>query len=113
MQAVIEKYPANPTEYLLPIIAKPNISKRSAYKNGSYNVNRHLKKIAGLCGLTIPLTMYVARHSWASAAKAKGIPLNVISEGLGHDSETTTRIYLSSLDNTEIDKANSIIISSI
>lgn len=113
MQAIIDKYPVNPTEYLLPIITKLNISKRSAYKNGSYNVNRNLKKVAELCGITIPLTMYVARHSWASAAKVKGIPLNIISEGLGHDSEATTQIYLSSLDNTEIDRANSIIISSI
>ena len=45
-----------------------------------------------------PLTMYVARHSWASAAKAKNIPLSVISEGMGHDSEATTQIYLTSLE---------------
>ncbi len=113
MQAIIDKYPANPTEHLLPIITKADNCERSAYKNGSFNVNRHLKKVAELCGLTIPLTMYVARHSWATAAKSKGIPLRVISAGLGHDSETTTQIYLSSLDTTEIDQANSLIIGSI
>lgn len=60
--------------------------------------------------VTIPLTLYVARHSWASAAKAKGIPLSVISEGMGHDSEATAQIYLASLDTSVVDKANNLII---
>ena len=55
------------------------------------------------------LTMYVAPHTWASIAKQKNVPLSIISDGLGHDSELTTRIYLSSLDNIEIDKANKMI----
>ena len=63
--------------------------------------------------ITIPLTLYVARHSWASAARAKGIPMRVISEGMGHDSEATTQIYLASLDTDDVDRANSIIIHSL
>ena len=55
----------------------------------------------------------MARHSWASAAKSKGIPISVISEGMGHDSETTTRIYLASLDTAVVDRANSIILKSL
>lgn len=51
----------------------------------------------------IPLTMYVARHSWASAAKASGVSISVISEGMGHDSERTTQIYLASLEASTID----------
>lgn len=58
-------------------------------------------------------SFYRARHSWASAARAKGIPLSVISEGMGHDSETTTQIYLASLDTSVVDRANELIISSI
>ena len=58
----------------------------------------------------IPLTMHVARHCWASVAKSKNIPLSVISEGMGHDSEETTRIYLASLDTSVVDKANSLIL---
>lgn len=61
-------------------------------------------------GETIPHTHYVARRSWTSRAKAKGIPLSVINEGIGHDSETTTQIYLAGLDTTVIDKANSLLI---
>lgn len=47
------------------------------------------------------------------AAKAKGIPVGIISEGMGHDSETTTRIYLASLDTSLVDRANSIILASL
>ena len=50
--------------------------------------------------------MYVARHSWASIARDEGIPISVISEGMGHDSESTTQIYLASLATQVIDKAN-------
>ena len=47
------------------------------------------------------------------AAKEKKIPLSVISEGLGHDSEQTTRIYLTSLDIAEINRANNLILKSL
>lgn len=69
-------------------------------------VNRCLKTVARMAGLKVPLTMYVARHSWASIARNKRIPLSVISEGMGHDSEKTTQIYLASLDTSAIDHAN-------
>lgn len=113
MQSVIDKYPANPTHYLLPIITKNGLNERCAYRNISYNINNNLKKIAAMIGLDIPITMYVARHSWASAAQAKGIPVSVISEGMGHDSESTTRIYLASLETTVVDRANALILKSL
>ena len=69
-------------------------------------MNRHLKDIGKGLGLHQPLTMYCARHSWASIARDEGIPLSVISEGMRHDSEKTTQIYLASLKTEVIDKAN-------
>ena len=113
MQMILDKYPENATDYLLPIIKKPGTNERYTYRNMGYNINHNLKKIAKLIGIRIPLTLYVARHSWASAAKAIGIPLSVISEGMGHDSETTTQIYLASLDTSVVDRANSLIIKSL
>ncbi len=113
MQMILDKYPENKTDYLLPVIRNPGLNERCTYRNTGYNINHNLKRIAGMVGVTIPLTLYVARHSWASAAKAKGIPLSVISEGMGHDSEATTQIYLASLDSSVVDKANSLIIKSL
>lgn len=110
MQKILDRYPENKTDYLLPIITNPMTDERKTYRNKCYNINRNLKKIATMIGVSIPLTLYVARHSWASAAKSKGIPISVISEGMGHNSEVTTQIYLSSLDSSVIDRANSLII---
>lgn len=113
MQMILDKYLENKSDYLLPVIRNPGLNERCTYRNTGYNINHSLKRIAGMVGVTIPLTLYVARHSWASAAKAKGIPLSVISEGMGHDSEATTQIYLASLDTSVVDKANSLILKSL
>lgn len=113
MQMILDKYPENKSDYLLPVIRNPGLNERCTYRNTGYNINHSLKRIASMVGVTIPLTLYVARHSWASAAKAKGIPLSVISEGMGHDSEATTQIYLASLDTSVVDKANSLILKSL
>ena len=58
-------------------------------------------------------TYYKARHSWASIAKNKNIPLSVISESMGHNSENTTKIYLTSLSQDTIDNANKTILKDL
>ena len=113
MQEIIEKYPPNPTEYLLPIITSTYEDERLQYRNSLTLVNRKLKILSVFVRSPHPLSMYVARHSWASIAKSKNIPLSIISEGMGHDSETTTQIYLASLDTTIIDRANYLILNDL
>ncbi len=110
MQEIIDRYPSPDTQYIFPIIKNSKGSKLSQYRNALCRVNNSLKKIATMLKIQTPLTMYVARHSWGSIAKSLNIPLTVISEGLGHDSESTTQIYLSSLDMATVDNANSSIL---
>ena len=66
-----------------------------------------------MVGLKIPLTTYVARHTWASVALHMNIPIATISEGMGHSSYKTTQIYLQSLDVATINEANERIIRKI
>lgn len=113
MQAILSKYPLNPSHFLLPIIKNTIIDQRCAYRNAGYIINHNLKSIGKMIGLRIPLTLYVARHSWASVARNIGVPLSVISAGMGHDSEATTQIYLASIDTSIVDHANSQILKSI
>ena len=109
MEEIIKKYPSNSSVYLLPII-KEQGNERKQYDNALHLVNYRLKDLSGMLKLQRPLTMYVARHSWASAAKVRKVPLSVISEGMGHDSEKTTQIYLASLEASVVDKVNKMIL---
>ena len=113
MQDIFHKWENQMELYLLPILKSSIGNERYLYKHTLYAVNKSLKEVAKMVKVTIPLTMYVARHSWASAARSKRIPLSVISEGMGHDSEATTQIYLASLDSNIIDDANSIILKGL
>lgn len=113
MKELVGKYDTSGTPYLLPVIKSNGKDERRQYKSEAHRVNRNLKKIGARLGLAIPLTTYVARHGWASIAKSKNIPVSTISEAMGHDSETTTRIYLASLDTSVVDKANSLILKSL
>ena len=113
MEDIVANYDNPSSMYLLPIITPGETDERQQYVNMSHNINRSLKTLGKRMGLTVPLTMYVARHTWANAARQKKIPLSVISEGMGHTSEMTTRIYLSSLDADIIDKANRKILGSL
>ena len=113
MQEIVEKYDNPLSEYLLPIIKPMNGDERTQYQNAMYLINRKLKEIGKIVGVQVSMTMYVARHSWASIAKNKNVPISVISEGMGHDSEMTTQIYLASLDNAVVDRANAQILKDL
>ena len=113
MQELIDKYDTFDTPYLLSVIRNNGVDEWHQYQNAAHRINRNLKQIGKQIGLDIPLTTYVARHAWASIAQSKNIALSVISEALGHDSEQTTQIYLSSLDTSVVDKANNLILMSI
>ena len=113
MQEIVDKYENPLSAYLLPIIKPMNGDERKQYQNVMCIINRHLKDIGKMVSIQLPLTMYVARHSWASVAKNKNVPISVISEGMGHDSEMTTQIYLASLNTAVVDKANKMILKSL
>jgi len=105
MQEIVDRYPSA-THYLLPIIQKLNGRERGQYLGQQSKINADLKVIAKQARVTQNLTMYCARHSWASIAYHKNVPLSVISRGMGHTSERTTGIYLKSIDLQTVDKAN-------
>ncbi|RGU01424.1 integrase [Bacteroides eggerthii] len=56
---------------------------------------------------------YVARHSWATIAKNEGIPISLISEGLGHTSEKTTQIYLASFPVDAVNRVNESVAAAV
>lgn len=116
-KSACRKLPTNMASPVLliccPSSKKSGENERKQYLNAAHFVNSKLKEIGRKLNLSAPLTMYRARHSWASIAKSRNVPIAIISEGMGHDSEATTQIYLASLDSSVIDKANRLILSSL
>ena len=110
MQEIVERYAPNPAGYLLPIITRTEGDPYRQYRSIIHRVNRTLHGLSARLGIAPPLTTYVARHSWASNAYRIGVPVAVISEALGHESEKTTRIYLSAMDSSSMDEANAALI---
>ena len=114
MWQIINKYaPRNgEREFLFPILPSGSPT-HSQYKHSLALHNKELKEIGDKLCIPVHFTSYVIRHSWASAALQSGVSVAVISQGLGHSSEKTTRYYLSELDVSELTKANRIISGSI
>lgn len=114
LQEIIDRYRDKTvhTPYILPIIK--SVDEKQAYheyQNALSYYNKQLKRLSELLGCGIPLSSYTPRHTWATTARDNNIPLSIISAGMGHSSENITRIYLASLDNSIIDKANHMVIS--
>ncbi|KAB2915567.1 MAG: site-specific integrase [Bacteroidetes bacterium] len=106
----INQEPEN--EYVFPIInrATPMLqSKDIQWARKRYN--KKLKELATLCEIPENLTSYVSRHSFATQAMLKEVPLNAISAMLGHSSLKTTEIYLKSLPTNVLDNYNDLVIN--
>lgn len=99
--------------FLLPIIKEEDGTEYKQYQRMQININRALKKIGEMAELKMPLTTYVARHTWASVARDMNIPIAIISEGMGHNSIKTTQVYLNSIDISRVNEANKRIIKRI
>lgn len=113
MEDIVKRNPTTNPDFLLPIIKRSNGHERSQYRNMQQHINEQLHLIGRRLKLTTPLTFYVARHSWASAARSMNMPVSIISAGMGHHSERTTQIYLRSLDINRVDNMNAEIIQAV
>ena len=107
-----DSHPDSP-DYLFDILSsdKKRTDERAyrEYQSALRNFNNHLRGLAKALHLTSPVTSYTIRHSWATTAKYRGVPIEMISESLGHKSIKTTQIYLKGFglkERTEVNKGN-------
>lgn len=104
---IINRYHTKDSDYLFSFMdTEDDTSFYVTYRAELGRVNRQLKKIGKKLELQLPLTTYVARHSWAQAANEAGTPVTMISTGLGHASLKTTMIYLSEFNLGSIKQMN-------
>ena len=105
---IILKYKQQSNPYLFPILSafhKTDIQRANRVNKVLAIINKGLKNIGEELNLSIDLTTYVARHSYATVLKRSGVSTSIISESLGHSSEKVTQIYLDSFENSQIDEA--------
>ena len=114
-QRIIDRYTSKTKDsrYLFPVIKQEDGTEYEQCQRMQLNINRALKKIGERIGLKIPLTTYVARHTWASVARNVNVPVSVISVGMGHRSIKTTEVYLDSVDISRVNEANRMLIKRI
>lgn len=114
MQELVDRNSSKDGVHLLGILDENSEkSLRFQYHYTQCIINTALKRLGKQLNLGTNLTMYVARHSWATIARQKNIPLSVICDGMGHNSEKTTQIYLQSVDAEAIDRCNDKLIAAI
>lgn len=106
MRGLIGKYAVEGSRYLFPILPASRSVGHEEYKTLLRSYNHALKEIGASLTTPVRLTSYTMRHSWATNAYRKHVPLSVISQALGHTSEQTTRHYLAALDQSELNRAN-------
>lgn len=91
-------------DFILPIIRRETLElKYKDVQGARKRYNKGLRSIAKTCQIEEHLTSYVSRHSFATHAMLKQIPLPAISTMLGHSNISTTQVYLKSLPNNIID----------
>lgn len=71
---------------------------RKKVKQFTKNTNKWMKKIGEDLGIEMPVTTYVARHSYATILVQSGAPLKLASTNLGHQSLTTTERYFAGFE---------------
>lgn len=88
----------------------------AAYKE--YNTvlggfNRRLKTLSESIGIRTRVTSYTIRHSFATTLKEQNVPIEMISELLGHKSIKTTQIYLKSFSLEKLSTVNKLCFESV
>lgn len=104
LQGILDQYPQE--EFVFPYI-KEIPDDPESYLNmissANASVNRDLKTVGRLAKISLPLTMHLARHSFAFHLKKTSDNINVISDALGHSDQRITQAYLKALEDDFLD----------
>lgn len=107
IKRIIEKWgnkSTKPQNFIFDILHPNNLSHLQVFRDISQTVksiNLYMKRIATNLNLERAPTTNFARHSFSTILKRSGVPIEMISEQLGHTSIKTTQIYLGSFENAQ------------
>ena len=107
IKRIIKKWgnkPAKPQSFIFDILHPKDLSGLQIYRDVNQAVkviNKYMKRIALNLDLERSPTTNFARHSFSTILKRSGVPIEMISEQLGHTSIKTTQIYLGSFESDQ------------
>jgi integrase/recombinase XerD len=107
IQRIINKWgrkPPRPKSFIFDILHPNDLSDVQIYRDVNQavrTINKYMKRIANDLKLERVPTTNFARHSFSTVLKRAGVPIEMISEQLGHSSIKTTEIYLGSFESDQ------------
>ena len=102
-RSVMKKYgnpSKEPGELIFPIIKDRQTALEQSRKIGNFIriLNQHIKELAVQEGLPGDISVYWARHSFATNAIRKGASMEFVSEALNHSDMQTTQRYFAGFE---------------
>ena len=119
MSDIIHRYEQENSEYVFPILTgkcpasisgdkdlSPSERLHKLYLLRLRQYNYSLKRLSEMLGASFHLSSYVVRHSWASIAYLHHLDIDMIGRALGHTKQSTTLLYIKSLETPDLGDAN-------
>jgi integrase/recombinase XerD len=91
-----------PSNFIFDILHPDDLSPMQVTRDVNQAVkiiNKYMKRIGRQLALDRLPTCMFARHTYSTVLKRANVPIEMISESLGHTSIKTTEIYLDSFEN--------------
>jgi site-specific recombinase XerD len=112
VRLILEHFQGVNLTYVFPILSdfhkKPQ-QQKDRIRKCIKQYNRDLKKVAEVLNIDLELTSYVARHTYASTLKRKGVDIAIISEAMGHADVSTTKAYLELFSSEIVDETDTLL----
>lgn len=108
LEEIMKRYHREDSPFVFPFLhetRKGCPGKELSEESALRRINRSMREIGRKTGLSVPLTTYVLRHTWATLMLEDCQPVELISQCMGHTSIRTTQIYLSRISSQKVDAA--------
>jgi integrase/recombinase XerD len=88
-------------EFMFNVLSKNDspTDERRKVQNFTRFINKNMAKVCKEIGISKKVTTYNARHSFSTILRNNGVPIEYISEALGHSNIKTTQLYLDDFGN--------------
>ena len=108
LEEIMKRHYREDSPFVFPFLheaRKGCLGKELSEESALRRINRSMREIGRKTGLSVPLTTYVLRHTWATLMLEDCQPVELISQCMGHTSIRTTQIYLSHISSRKVDTA--------